>query len=81
MSWCHRITVDFDISSTATAALVLQEALDCFVACIPSPQRRVQVAEAIGAKLNITKVKVSIQRLRSVYKGQDNGCVSPTGGP
>lgn len=58
MTWCRRIAVDFDLSSTATANLVLQEGLDCFVSCLSSPQKRLLVAEAIGAKLNITKVKV-----------------------
>ncbi|CAG2222307.1 MDN1 [Mytilus edulis] len=57
MTWCRRIAVDFDLSSTATANLVLQEGLDCFVSCLSSPQKRLLVAEAIGAKLNITKVK------------------------
>ncbi|XP_076077814.1 midasin-like isoform X3 [Mytilus galloprovincialis] len=57
MTWCRRIAVDFDLSSTATANLVLQEGLDCFVSCLSSSQKRLLVAEAIGAKLNITKVK------------------------
>ncbi|XP_061171072.1 midasin-like [Saccostrea echinata] len=54
MNWCRRIALDFQIQQTSTAGLVLQEALDCFTACIPNPLRRVQVAQAIGAKLNIT---------------------------
>ena len=58
MTWCKRISKDFDISSTATANIVLQEALDCFTSCLSSPQKRLPVAEAIGAKLNVTKVKV-----------------------
>ncbi|XP_062606102.1 midasin-like, partial [Saccostrea cucullata] len=54
VNWCRRIALDFQIQQTSTAGLVLQEALDCFTACIPHPQRRVLVAQAIGAKLNIT---------------------------
>lgn len=58
MTWCKRIAKDFDISSTATANLVMQEALDCFVSCLTSSEKRLMVAEAIGAKLNVNKVKV-----------------------
>ncbi|XP_069109146.1 midasin-like [Argopecten irradians] len=56
MNWCRRVAPDFNVSSTATANHVLQEALDCFAACLPKPSKRVLVAEAIGAKLNISKV-------------------------
>eukprot|EP00105_Crassostrea_gigas_P045178 XP_019929326.1 PREDICTED: midasin-like [Crassostrea gigas] len=55
MNWCRRIATDFQIQETSTAGLVLQEALDCFAACIPNTQRRILVAQAIGAKLNITQ--------------------------
>lgn len=39
--------------------MVFLEALDCFVACMPKRDKRLPLAEAIAAKLNITKVKVS----------------------
>lgn len=58
MNWCRRIATDFQIQETSTAGLVLQEALDCFAACIPNTQRRILVAQAIGAKLNITQDRV-----------------------
>ncbi|KAL3884189.1 hypothetical protein ACJMK2_030409, partial [Sinanodonta woodiana] len=57
MNWCARIAGDFDISSAVTGTLVFQEALDCFVFCLSNPAKRLSLAEAIGAKLNITKVK------------------------
>ena len=58
INWCRRIATDFQIQETSTAGLVLQEALDCFTACIPNPQRRTLVAQAIGTKLNITTDRV-----------------------
>ncbi|XP_056015325.1 midasin-like isoform X2 [Ostrea edulis] len=54
LNWCRRIAADFQIQETSTAGLVLQESLDCFAACIPNLQRRILVAQAIGAKLNVT---------------------------
>lgn len=60
MNWCHRVSKDFDVSSSASSMLVLQEALDCFVACLSKSDKRLPLAEAIGAKLNVTKVKVSL---------------------
>ena len=58
MKWCSRIVVDFDIKSTATGNKVFQEALDIFCACLSKMEKRLAVAEAVGAQLNITKVKV-----------------------
>ncbi|XP_052242535.1 midasin-like [Dreissena polymorpha] len=58
ITWCSRIAKDFDVSSTATGNLVLQEAMDCFVACLSKPSKRLPLAEAIGAKLNVPSVKV-----------------------
>ncbi|ESP03979.1 hypothetical protein LOTGIDRAFT_109875, partial [Lottia gigantea] len=55
MSWCSRISKDFDVKSTNIASRVYQEACDCFVSCLSKPDKRLAVAEAIGAKLNITK--------------------------
>ena len=59
MNWCHRIAQDFDVTSSASSNLVFQEAVDCFVACLSRADKRMPLAEAIGTKLNITKVKVS----------------------
>ena len=67
MNWCHRIAQDFDVSSSASSNLVFQEAVDCFVACLSHPDKRMPLAEAIGAKLNVTKVKVS--DCNNVYTG------------
>ena len=58
MNWCHRIAEDFDHTASSSSNLVFQEALDCFVACLSKPDKRMPLAEAIGAKLNVTKVKV-----------------------
>jgi hypothetical protein len=64
LNWCRRIAADFQIQETSTAGLVLQESLDCFAACIPNPQKRISVAQAIGAKLNVTpdRVRISLQQ-------------------
>jgi len=59
MTWCSRIALDFDVSDAATGNAVFQEAQDCFVACLSNNSRRVHLAEAIGARLNITKSKVN----------------------
>ncbi|XP_053396218.1 midasin-like isoform X2 [Mercenaria mercenaria] len=58
ITWCGRIAKDFDVSSSGAGNFVFLEALDCFVACLSKRDRRIPLAEAIGAKLNITKVKV-----------------------
>ena len=61
MKWVDRVSLDFDVSKSSTASLVFQEAIDCFCACIVGYDgRRLPLAEAIGAKLNITPSKVSI---------------------
>ncbi|KAK7492084.1 hypothetical protein BaRGS_00016748 [Batillaria attramentaria] len=57
MSWCSRISADFDPSSPSSGAKVFQAALDCFVSCLSKPSKRLPLAEAIAAKLNITKDK------------------------
>ena len=59
MKWVGRISKDFDVAESSTANMVYQEALDCFCACLAKPDKRLPLAEAIAAKLNITKVKVS----------------------
>ena len=60
MKWCSRVAQDYDVTKTATANLVFQEALDCFCACLAKVDNRMPLAEAIGAKLNVSKVKVSV---------------------
>ena len=62
MKWCSRIAFDFDIAHASTSSVVFQEALDCFCACLSKPDKRLPLAEAMGAKLNITKVKVSLTK-------------------
>lgn len=55
MKWVDRVCVEFDVSKSSTASRVFQEAVDCFCACIIGYDgRRLPLAEAIGAKLNIT---------------------------
>ena len=61
MKWASRIAMDFDVAQTSTANVVFQEALDCFCACLAKPDQRLPLAEAIGAKLNVTKAKVIFQ--------------------
>ncbi|XP_048240547.1 midasin-like [Haliotis rufescens] len=57
MTWINRVSSEFDVSSTDAGAKVFQEALDCFVSCLPKPSKRMPLAEAIGAKLNVSKIK------------------------
>ncbi|XP_044025553.1 midasin [Siniperca chuatsi] len=57
LKWCERISVNFDSTSSATAQHVFQEALDCFTAMLSHPKSRLQIAEIIGSKLNISKEK------------------------
>ncbi|KAL4232857.1 AAA ATPase midasin [Mactra antiquata] len=66
MTWCSRIYKDFDVTSSAVANMVFLEALDCFIACITKQDKRLPVAEAIAANLNITKVKV--EYFMTIYK-------------
>lgn len=58
ISWCSRISMDFDHTSPDSPARIFQAALDCFVACLSNPSKRLPLAEAIAAKLGITKDKV-----------------------
>ncbi|XP_011610045.2 midasin isoform X2 [Takifugu rubripes] len=55
LKWCDRISVNFDGTSSATAQHVFHEALDCFTAMLSRPESRVQMAETIGSKLNISR--------------------------
>ena len=60
MSWCSCVSSVFVVASPDSAELMYQAALDCFVSCLPNPSKRLAVAEAIAAKLNLTKDKVPI---------------------
>ncbi|KAK7907514.1 hypothetical protein WMY93_016126 [Mugilogobius chulae] len=57
LKWCERISVNFNSASAATAQNVFQEALDCFTSMLSRPESRLQMAEIIGSKLNISKEK------------------------
>ncbi|XP_012709437.2 midasin isoform X1 [Fundulus heteroclitus] len=57
LKWCERISVNFDSTSSATAQRVFLEALDCFTAMLSLRASRLQMAEIIGSKLNISKEK------------------------
>ena len=56
LNWCKRI-LSHDLTCTAISDLVFQETLDCFCFSISCPSRRLQMAEAMGTKLNINKTK------------------------
>ncbi|CAG0920042.1 unnamed protein product [Notodromas monacha] len=58
MKWCERISTYFDVQSETCTLRVFQEALECFCFSLPSMESRLNVAEAIGARLNIPKAKV-----------------------
>ena len=66
MKWCSRVAKEFDVSKTSTANDVFQEALDCFCACLTKSDSRIPLAEAIGAKLNVSKVKVGVHFVQSI---------------
>ena len=62
--WCRRIAVEFQCSSSLTSTNsqlnVFQDALDCFVASLfddDKQQRRLQLSEDVGARLNLLKAK------------------------
>ena len=62
--WCRRIATEFQSSSSLTSTnsqlSVFQDALDCFVACLfddDKQQRRLQLSEEVGARLNLLKAK------------------------
>ncbi|KAK2856665.1 hypothetical protein Q5P01_005400 [Channa striata] len=66
LKWCERISVNFDNTSSATALHVFQEALDCFTSMLSRPESRLQMAEIIGSKLNISKEKA--QHFSQMYQ-------------
>lgn len=60
--WCQRIATEFRLDNTSLTSItsqlsIFQDALDCFVACVFNSDRRLQLAEDIGAKLNMIKAK------------------------
>lgn len=61
--WCQRIAAEFRmdktsiLSSASSQLYVFQDALDCFVASVSSEEKRLQVSEDIGARLNLVKAK------------------------
>lgn len=60
--WCQRIATEFRLDNTSLTTInsqltIFQDALDCFVACVFNDERRLQLAEDIGAKLNLIKAK------------------------
>uniref|UniRef100_A0A8D0DW25 Midasin n=1 Tax=Salvator merianae TaxID=96440 RepID=A0A8D0DW25_SALMN len=57
LNWCNRIAYNFD-SSSSTALSIFHEALDCFTAMLSKQGSRLQMAELIGSKLNISKHQV-----------------------
>ena len=54
-----RMTVNDNTSLTSVTSQlsIFQDALDCFVSCVFNGERRLQLAEEIGAKLNMIKAK------------------------
>ena len=66
MSWCSCVSSVFVAASPDSAELMFQAALDCFVSCLPSPSKRLALAKAIAAKLNLTKDKVTALLPRSL---------------
>ncbi|XP_070579649.1 LOW QUALITY PROTEIN: midasin-like [Ptychodera flava] len=59
VKWCARIVSHYEVVLSSTANMVFQEALDCFCSMLSKPTRRLMTAEAIGAKINISKEKAS----------------------
>ena len=60
--WCQRIATEFRLDNTSLTSVtsqlsIFQDALDCFVSCVFNGERRLQLAEEIGAKLNMIKAK------------------------
>ncbi|XP_046844513.1 midasin-like isoform X2 [Xenia sp. Carnegie-2017] len=59
MKWCRRLN---SLSVAGHVLLspqdVFQEAMDCFCATVSNPEKRLALALAIGAKVNINKAKV-----------------------
>ena len=59
--WCQRIATEFRLDNTSLTSVtsqlsIFQDALDCFVSCVFNGERRLQLAEEIGAKLNMIAI-------------------------
>ncbi|KAM9316620.1 LOW QUALITY PROTEIN: midasin [Gastrophryne carolinensis] len=72
LKWCNRIAYSFDGSSPSTALNVFHEALDCFTAMLAKPGIRLNMAEIIGSRLNISKQQAEFYCKR--YKPQITIC-------
>ncbi|XP_055981327.1 midasin [Sorex fumeus] len=57
LNWCNRIAHSFDPVSSSAALNIFQEALDCFTAMLSKHTTKLNMAEVIGSKLNISKKK------------------------
>ncbi|XP_054990862.1 midasin [Sorex araneus] len=57
LNWCNRIAHSFDTVSSSSALNIFQEALDCFTAMLSKHNTKLNMAEVIGSKLNISKKK------------------------
>ncbi|XP_028395044.1 midasin-like isoform X2 [Dendronephthya gigantea] len=67
MKWCRRVNALSNAGTTLLSSQdIFQEAIDCFCATISNVEHRLIIALAIGAKLNINKVKVDF--VCNIYK-------------
>lgn len=62
LKWCKRISTSFraentSLTSITTQLYVFQDAIDCFVGCFLDEEKRLQLAELLGVKLNLLKAK------------------------
>ena len=61
--WCQRISTEFRLDQSSSLTSInsqlhlFQDAMDCFTACLVNRDRRLQLSEDIGAKLNLLKAK------------------------
>ena len=69
MLCCDLISDSFADGVTDAGFTVFKAAVDCFVLCMPSLDRRLMVAEAIAAKLNLpaSQVRHDIYNWRFIY--------------
>ena len=59
LKWIGRFADYFDVRDLSIGSAVFQEALDCFTAYLSQPDKRMPLAQAIAARLNVTIPKVS----------------------
>ncbi|KDR17835.1 Midasin, partial [Zootermopsis nevadensis] len=57
IKWCTRSVEGFDVSSQESALKVFQDAIDIFCCSVINPDKRLKLAESIGACLGIVKTK------------------------